>query len=101
MDWADVLRILNAIGCGVALWFLGSSAYRQWHDWSEKTQLHWWALLGWVFLGFEGSIENAWFHTVPGPRVIIQSLVIVFTLRALAHKGELRAQGIKPWKKED
>lgn len=101
LEWENLLRIANAIGCLVALWILSVSAYRQWSSWTDKTRNHWWALSGWVFIGMEAAIENVVLQTEPGPRVILQALVVAFTLRALLDRGELKAESELPWKRKE
>lgn len=100
MGWEDLLRPINAMGCAVAMWFLASAAFRQWKSWNNKTQAHWWALFGWVFLGLEGAIEAMVLDTTPGPRVVIQTLVVAWTLRAMAIHEELKADPAVPWKEK-
>lgn len=95
---ANIIRCANAIGCAVALFFLFTAAREQWENWNFKTKQHWWALSGWVALGLEGVIENLVLQTTPGPRVILQALVVAWTLRALTIKEELRANPSFPRK---
>ena len=94
------LRVINIIGCLLILWWLSVSAFRNWRNWNEKTRMHWWALVGWVFLGFELTIENLIQNNSPGPKTIIQTLVVAWTIRALLLNDELSARSSIPWKKE-
>ena len=96
MDWAEVARGFNALGCGIALGFLFNAAHKQWSAWNRKTQQHWWALFGWVALGLEGALESLILQTEPGPRIVIQTLVVAWTLRALTIRDELRAEPTLP-----
>ena len=93
-----ILRCVNAVGCSVALFFLFTAAREQWESWNFKTQQHWWALSGWVALGLEGVVENLILQTTPGPRVILQTLVVAWTLRALTIREPLRAEPSFPRK---
>lgn len=95
---ANILRVINAIGCSVALYFLFVAARQQWESWNFKTQQHWWALVGWVGLGLEGVIENLILQTTPGPRVILQALVVAWTIRALTIRDTLQAEPSFPRK---
>lgn len=91
---ATIVRVFNAIGCSVALYLLFTAARQQWDSWNFKTQQHWWALIGWVGLGLEGVIEALIMQTEPGPRVILQALVVTWTLRAITIRDELRVEPI-------
>lgn len=102
MTWDVVLRLVNASGCLFSLWLMVLAAYRTWRHWSDKTQTMWFALFGWVFLGFEGSIESIIFGIAPGPRTVLQTLVIAFTVTAFLKSGAIQqASVVPPWKKED
>lgn len=98
MDWANILRIVNATGCAFALYLLATAARQQWRGWNEKTRNHWWALLGWVTLGLEGAIETTVLQVQPGPRTVGQTLVVAWTIRALTIRDELRAEPSLPRK---
>ena len=89
MDWVDLVRGLNALGCGIALGILLSVVRTQWSDWNTKTRQHWWALFGWVCFGLEGAVESLVLQTEPGPRVVLQTLVVAWTLKALSIREEL------------
>jgi hypothetical protein len=97
-EWPNILRIVNATGCAFALYFLAVAARQQWKQWNDKTRNHWWALLGWVTLGFEGAIESYILQVEPGPRIIGQTLVVAWTLRALTIREPLQAEPSLPRK---
>lgn len=101
LEWENILRVANSTGCLIALWLLAITARNQYKSWSDKTQDHWWALFIWVFIGMEGAVESLILQTTPGPRIILQTLAVALTLRALTREGELRANSEKPWKKEE
>lgn len=92
MPWEDILRIVNAITCAVAFVLLVRAAYGQWDDWNFKTQMHWWALTGWVFLCIEGSIESIILDAPAGPRTVFTTLVAAWTIRALTIQDKLEAE---------
>ena len=97
--WGVIGRIINILGCFFGLWLLAQSAREQWNNWNLKTQSHWWALVGWVFLGLELSIEMLILDINPGPRTVIQTLVIAWTIRALTMQEKLEADAPRmPWK---
>lgn len=96
MAWEDVVRSINALGCGVALGFLFAVVREQWATWNSKTRQHWWALVGWVALGLEGTIESLILQTEPGPRVVLQTLVVAWTLRALSIRDTIHVTPISP-----
>ena len=98
MDWETFVRIANLIGSVFALWLLASTRYRQWNTWNYRTRVHWMALVGWVFLGFEATLESLIFNTDPGPRTILTSLVIAWTVRALLIEQPLESNANLPWK---
>lgn len=91
MSWDVTLRAVNVVGCLVALYLLARAALQQWPTWNFKTQQHWWALFGWVALCVEGSIESVILDAPPGPRTVITTLVIAWTLRALLIREKLEA----------
>lgn len=101
MTWVTILRSINGCGCIVALYLLGSAFFHQWRDWNFKTRQHWFALVGWTFLGMEGSFENLIFHTQPGPRLILQTLVVAWTIRALTIHEKLESDPAIPWKRKN
>ena len=100
MDWFLVLRLVNAFGALICLWLLGRSAVHQWGSWNYKTRTHWWALSGWVFLCIEGTLEQIALDTAPGPRTILTTLTVVWTLRALTIEQEVQAEPMfrKKWR---
>lgn len=101
MSWDLIFRSINILGCVVALILLITAARRQWKTWNDKTQNHWWALAGWVALGCEASIETIVLNVEPGPRTVLQTLVVAFTLRALTIREPLAAEPVIPFKKEE
>lgn len=101
MDWWMVMRIACLVGCTVCGLLLSTAKFHQWDEWSPKTQDHWWALAGWTFVGFYGTIENMIQHNRGGSRLIVLTLVIALTLRALLRSGELRAQSVIESRKKD
>lgn len=99
MDGWDLLRIACVIGCCFCGLLLSSARFKQWNEWTTKTQDHWWALGGWVFVGAYGTVENIIQGNPGGSRLIVLALVIALTLRALLRPGELRAQAALSRKK--
>lgn len=93
MHWEDLIRLVNAATCAVAFVLLLKAAYGQWHVWNFKTQMHWWALTGWVLLCIEGSIEAQLLGVEPGPRTVFTTLVSAWTIRALLIQDKLEAEG--------
>lgn len=90
MSWLDMLRLLNAFICLGALWYMAMKAFHQWSTWSRKTQSHWWAFFGWIFLGLEGSLESYLLDAKPGPRIVMATVVMLWTVITLVQKGEVR-----------
>lgn len=102
IQWDVLARIVNSLGCVVGMYILIRAATRQYGEWNFKTQNHWWALFGWVTLGLEGSIENLVQGNPPGPRTVIQTLVIAWTIRALTIRREkLEAEPAFPKKENE
>jgi hypothetical protein len=97
-DLVTIVRSVNIIGCLSCMWFLATSAYRQWARWNVKTQAHWWALTGWVILGFESTVESFITDIPGGPRTVVATLVIAWTIRALLVDEELNSKPSIPWK---
>lgn len=94
------LRIFCFLGCTYSLFILATSRFRQWDEWTVKTQDHWYALTGWVFACMYGVIELILQGNEGGSRLIVTSLVVALTLRALLRKGELKAHSIFSDKKD-
>lgn len=95
------LRVVNAAGCVLALWILADGARRQRGTWNVKTQDHWLALFGWVFLGFIGAIEAISRGLAVGPTSVGKLLVVAITLRAILRSGNVAATRPQvPWKKD-
>lgn len=95
-----LLRIFCFLGCAYSLLLLSTARFRQWNDWTVKTKDHWWALTGWVFACGYGVIELLVKEVDGGSRLIVTSLVVALTLRALLRSGELRAHASYPGKKD-
>lgn len=98
MDWVVVIRTLNGLGCACALTFLIYAAHQQWKTWNFKTQQHWWALVGWTSLGMESTIESYFINIQPGPRTVLTTLVVAWTVRAILVHDEVRARPALPRK---
>lgn len=94
MDLWLVLRIVCLIGCLASLYLLSTSRFRQWAEWTPKTKDHWWALTGWTFVGVYGIIEQLAQKNEGGSRLIVLTLVVLLTLRALLRSGELKAHAV-------
>jgi hypothetical protein len=94
MDLVVVIRIVNCLGCIVALTILLISGHRQWKDWNFKTRQHWLALIGWVSLGLESTLESYFLNIPGGPRTILVTLVLAWTLHAIFTNEEVRSN---PW----
>lgn len=94
------LRIFCFLGCAYSLLLLSTARFRQWKDWTVKTRDHWWALTGWVFACMYGVIELLTRNVDGGSRLIVTSLVVALTLRALIRSGELKAHSSFPGKKD-
>jgi hypothetical protein len=92
VDWAVLIRVVNTLGSLFALVFLLKAAYQQWPSWNLKTQQHWWALIGWVGLCVEGSLESYFLDVPVGPRTVLTTLVIAWTLRAILIDDDLYAK---------
>lgn len=92
MNWVIVIRTLNVLGSLVALAFLLNAAFKQWKNWNFKTQMHWWALAGWVALCLEGTAESAFLNIEAGPRTILTTLVLAWTTRALLIDDDLKSE---------
>ncbi len=92
MDWVVFIRTFNAVGCLTALIFLLRAAFHQWKSWNFKTQQHWLALVGWVSLGLEGTIETYFLNIPAGPRTVLTTLVVAWTARALLINDDLNAK---------
>lgn len=101
MTWDDVVRFINLIGCILSLYLLSSAAYRQWGTWNHRTKMHWLALVGWVVLGTEGTLESMIRDVEPGSRTILTTFVIAWTLRALLVEGKLESESLIPRKGTD
>jgi hypothetical protein len=95
-----LLRIFCIGGCALSLLLLSTARFRQWDDWSVKTQDHWWALAGWCFVGIYGTVELLVSEVQGGSRLIVSALVVALTLRALLRTGELKAHSSFPGKKD-
>lgn len=93
-SWDLVLRSVNSTACLLSLLFLMRAAMKQWAVWNDKTQGHWWALTGWIALGLEGNIESVILGNEPGPRIILQTLVVAWTLRAITIEQEIHAEPV-------
>lgn len=100
MNWADSIRIVNGLGSLVCLVLLVIAARNQWKGWNIKTQQHWWALFGWTALCLEASIEAILLNVEPGPRTVLTSLVLAWTLRALLIQEPLRADPALKYRKD-
>lgn len=90
MEWYDIVRAFNALVCFICLLYMANKARVQWSEWNIKTTTHWWAFTGWIFIGFEGALENIVLGTKPGPRIILGTMVIVWTAITLRTPGEVR-----------
>lgn len=99
--WDTAIRMVNIAACAIALLLLARSAYIQRKRWNERTHVYWWALVGWVFLGLESTIELLVKDVDPGPRTIVLTLVLAWTLRALTLQQNVQAGPIVGRKKED
>lgn len=92
MDGYDYLRIVNSAVAIVCLVLLALAFKKQRKTWNTKTHDHWWALSGWVFLAAYAAIENLVLDNPGGSRVLVQSLVIALTVRALLRRGNITAK---------
>jgi hypothetical protein len=101
MVWEVLFRGLNMLGSVFALVLLLKTAYEQWSDWNVKTQQHWWALLGWVGLCAEGSIESYILNVSIAPRTILTTLVLAWTIRAILIDDTLHAESSIPRKDQE
>lgn len=99
--WDTTIRVVNIAACAIALLLLARSAYIQRARWNDRTHIYWWALVGWVFLGLESTIELLVQDVDPGPRTIVLTLVLAWTLRALTLKEHVHAGPVIGRKKED
>lgn len=95
-----LLRIFCFIGSAYSLFLLSTARFRQWKGWTVKTKDHWYALTGWVFACMYGVVELLLKDVDGGSRLIVTSLVVALTLRALLRSGELRATASLPGKKD-
>lgn len=100
MGWDDFIRMVNALGCVFGLSILSVSSYRHWREWNSKTKAYWWAFFGFIFLGFEGSLEAIVLGTRPGPRLFLHTIVIGWTIRVLLMQGDITMKPELPWKKD-
>ncbi len=96
-----VVRLVAIALCAVCGVLLSTARFRQWDNWNAKTQDHWWALCGWVFLGAYDTIENIVQNNAVGSRLVVLLLVAAVTLRALLRSGDLTAKSIRETKKEE
>lgn len=92
MPWGGILLTANAVLCFIALLLLGYSARLQWGQWNFKTQIHWWALFAWVCVGCEAQIEAFITHIPLGPRTVLTTLAVAWTIRALFIDDELNVK---------
>lgn len=83
MDWVGLIRLTNALGATTALILLLVAAHRHWSSWNFKTQQHWWAFMGWTALCLEATIESTFLNIAGGPRTVLTTLVVAWTLRAI------------------
>lgn len=83
MHWDVLIRLTNIFGCLVCLILLARVGSLNYKTWNDKTRTYWLSLVGWTFLGVEGSIETIVRDIPIGPRTVISTLVIAWTLRAL------------------
>lgn len=90
-DWDFVIRTINIVACLIALLLLARSAFIQRKLWNDRTNVYWWALVGWVFLGLESTVELIVKHVDPGPRTIVLTLVLAWTLRALTLQQDVHS----------
>ena len=95
-----LLRIFCFVGCAFSLFLLSTARFRQWDEWTIKTKDHWYALTGWVFTCMYGVVELLLNNVEGGSRLIITSLVVALTLRALLRSGELKAHASLTGKKD-
>lgn len=100
MYWDETLRLFNSLGCLFSLWLLGTSSFRHWHEWNAKTKAHWWAFFGFLFFGFEASAEAIITNASPGPRILLQSIIIIWTIRSLLLHGDIIISTDLPWEKD-
>lgn len=99
MTWVIVIRSINALGALFCLFLMLRSANRQWKQWNIKTQQHWWALMGWVALCFEASVETIFVHIAAGPRTVFTTLAVAWTIRALMIDDVVHSAS--PFKRKD
>lgn len=74
-----VLRVLTPV---LALVILGvgiPQVVRLWWSVAAEVRIKNYALLFWVFVALEGTLESLYLHLVPGPRTILTFGGMVFT----------------------
>lgn len=98
MDWWLLLRYVDVLGCAACGLILTTSRFRYWGEWNVKTRDYWWALCGWTFFGAFDAIENVIRNDPAGSSLIIRSLVIALTLRALLRVGDVGSNSAVPRK---
>ena len=94
MDWVSTIRLINALGALVCVGLLLRTAHKQWRVWNFKTQQYWWSLVGWTSLCVEGTVETMFINVAGGPRTVITTLVVAWTLRAILIDDDVQSKSV-------
>lgn len=87
LQWFDCVRMVSATMALVCM-YLSARRFRKFgHTFTPMMLDLWWVLNGFLFVTFEGSIEQILGMRSYGPRVVLILMVLLVCLRASLRKG--------------
>jgi hypothetical protein len=88
MTWDVLFRIINILMSATCLMILFNISRPKWHTYTVKMRNYVMALGGFLFLGMEANLEILLGWETKGPRILILTFVLLFTLTGLLRKNE-------------
>lgn len=88
MQWYDYLRLVTAALALAALYRSGKQVAKNGGSYTRKQRELWWVYNGFLFLLFEGMLEQIALNVVWGPRTILSFLFALVALRATLHADD-------------
>lgn len=85
----QMIRVINIIGCGYALWLLIQSWHANKGDWSQKTRDYWFVMAIAMVLGAEAAIENLIQNNPAGFRLGLTIVMWLLCIKAIKSGDEV------------